>query len=120
MELIFEFIAQLVFELIAELLTDRTFRHSAAGRSWGRFLLYFVIGGVLGGLSLLILPQHLIAQPGLRVLALISHPILLGGIMAYLGKRRARRADDAYGLEAFWPAWGFAFCFGLVRMVFAS
>jgi hypothetical protein len=40
--------------------------------------------------------------------------------MMRLGRWRERRKGQAYGLEAFWPAWAFAFSLGLVRVLFAS
>lgn len=120
MEAIIEVILQFVFELVAELCGDVMLRRLAAQRGFGRALFYGVVGGVIGALSLLVAPAHLMPGAGLRVVALIVNPVLIGLLMARLGRWRTRRDKPEHGLEAFWPAWAFALCLGLVRVIWAD
>ena len=119
-EVILEFLLPLFGELFAELGADLLFRGIASNRRWWRFLLYSLIGAGIGGLSLLVFRGHLINPASLRVTALAVNPVLIGLLMTRLGRWREKRAGAAFGLEAFWPAWGFAFCLGLVRTLFAG
>jgi hypothetical protein len=119
MEALLEILVQGLLELIGELVFDQTFRRAPEnGRL--RVGFYAVLGLVAGFVSLLILRQHSLSDPAWRIAALVINPALIGFLMMRLGRWRARRKGRAYGLEAFWPAWAFAFGFGLVRVVFAS
>lgn len=120
MEAILEVVLQLVLELVAELCGDVVLRRLAAQRGFGRALFYGIVGGVAGAFSLLVAPAHLMPDTSLRVVALMVNPVLIGLLMARLGRWRARRDKPEHGLEAFWPAWAFALCLGLVRVLWAK
>ena len=119
MEPLLEIFFQALFEFFGELVFDQTFRRSpVTGRL--RVGFYAMVGLAAGFISLLVLPQHSVSNTTWRIAALIINPALIGFLMMRLGRWRERRKGQAYGLEAFWPAWGFAFSLGLVRVLFAS
>jgi hypothetical protein len=118
-EEILQFLLELFFQAFIELLFDFVFREMGVDRRVVRIGLYSIVGGVVGAISLAVLHHPIIGSNVLRYVSLFVTPLLLGLAMHWLGRRRRNRGGDEFGLESFWPSWSFAFCFGLVRLLFA-
>ena len=81
---------------------------------------YTVFGAVVGGLSLLVFPDFLMAAKGLRMANVVLSPIVAGLSMAALGKWRERRGQAVLRIDKFWYGYLFALAFGLIRFWFAK
>src|SRR5205823_6727789 len=90
----------------------------ADGDGCGWLVLFAVIGGVCGGISLVLVPKLLLPSLGLRVLNLVLAPIAAGG-MSYLVARHAWAAGGYGPRHHFWRGFWFALAFGLVRFAYA-
>jgi hypothetical protein len=119
-EVLFEFLFQVVVEVLVELGL-----HSASEvnrKPVGPVLAalgYALAGAILGALSLLVLPTHLVAHPW-RIANLIGTPIAVGGVMVAMGAFRARRGEEVLRIDRFAFGYVFALCFALVRFYFAK
>ena len=100
MEIIFEFLFSFLGEFVLQVLGEvfvEVGLHSLAEpfrkepRPWLAAVGYVVFGAVIGGLSLLVFPHHLVASKGLRVANAALSPIVAGLSVAALGAWRARR-----------------------------
>lgn len=119
-EVIGEFLLQAIAEALVELglhAVAEPFRRPP--NSWLAGFGYAILGAIVGGLSLLILPMHL-AGEGLRLANLLLTPIAVGLLMSAIGARRARNGQSVLRIDRF--AWGylFALSFALIRYWFAQ
>ena len=114
-QLLFEFFAQLLLEGIVDVACGR----AGETRPTLRFFLFLLLGTIIGFFSLLVTSAHVITLPTLRYTAAIVVPVLIGLLMAWIGRLRARRGSPPNSLEHFSASWAFAFAFGAVRVVFA-
>ncbi len=80
---------------------------------------YAIFGAVLGGLSLLALPTHLVVG-GWRTFNLIASPIGAGFFMCLVGKWRAKRGEALMRIDRFSYGYLFALSFALIRFYFAK
>jgi hypothetical protein len=119
-----EFIFQFIFELLLQVVVEGVFSIAlgrvAADRPVVRVVLFLALGTVAGGVSLLIFPNHLISHRSLRYAGIVLAPIVVGYVMAQIGRVRANRGKEPRGLEHFVSGWGFAFTFGAVRILCAQ
>ena len=115
LEIVGEFVLQMIFELATEalggLINDRKQRSPAVSA------IGLVFGGVAAGLlSAWLFPNRLIATravvPGA---SLLLAPLATGVAMHLLGKRRRRLERQASSLATFWGGALFAFSMALVR-----
>jgi hypothetical protein len=119
-EALFQLLAELVFQFVVEGVLDLLFGKTLGdARPLVRFLCFLVLGALFGGLSLLVLPAHLVHDRELRYVAVLTVPILLGSVMARIGRAKAKRGTAPNDLEHFFASWGFAFTFGAIRILFA-
>ncbi|MBV1775507.1 hypothetical protein KSF73_07230 [Burkholderiaceae bacterium DAT-1] len=90
------------------------------GQASAHCAFWSILGGVVGGLSLLILPLTAIHWPALRIANLLLAPLLSGYVARTLALRRAANQSDIQPRYHFW----YAFCFTLglvvIRFVFAG
>ncbi len=121
LELVGEFILQIAVEALAEMglhaIADPMRRPV---NPWLAAIGYALFGALLGGLSLLAFPVHLIPERGLRLLNLVVTPAAVGLAMVALGKWRARRGQPQVRLDRFTFGFLFAFSMGVTRFVFAA
>lgn len=116
-----EILAELFFGLVFELAADGFAR--GAGRTATRgvtvvgLVAALLVGAVTGLASLAILPQPLITRRALHVAFVVMAPPIVGGIMAGIGRRRARRGLSRTTLEHFPGGTSFALGFAGVRFV---
>jgi hypothetical protein len=125
--------------MILEPLLEAIFQYLIAGlvdlllRSWGEvfkgfriqhplraFCGYGFFGLILGGISLLFFPHHLIHPSKIHGVSLLISPVLTGLMMWATGAILRRQDRKTTRIESF--AYGFAFAFGLafIRFFFAK
>lgn len=94
---------------------------------------YGLLGGMVGGLTLLVFPRDSLSAPPLRVINLFFAPVLVGLFVVMLGKRqppaveqsdrsRRHRPKNQNQTELYQFSCGFIFAFAiaLVRLIWAS
>ena len=95
MEIIFEFLFSVLGEFLLQVLGEAFLNvglHALAEpfrkqpQPWLAAVGYLVFGAVIGGLSLLVYPDYLVASKGLRVANAALSPIAAGLCMAAVGK----------------------------------
>jgi len=113
-----EILLQILFEFLAELgmhsLADTFKKPKNAVLSTIGFALW---GAMAGGVSLLIFPRSPISDPVFRKINLIVAPIVIGAVMAMIGKIRGKRGQNLVRLDRFGYAFIFAFLMALVRFI---
>ena len=124
-ELLFQIVGEIVLQAIFEVLFELGIRSLADPLRGARSAVLSVIGFVLwgfiaGGLSLLILPTSLITDPRLRVANLVITPIVVGVLMALIGKARLKRGQNLVLIDRFGFAFIFAISMALVRFIWAG
>lgn len=118
MEIVFELLAELVLEIAAEILVElgiHSAEHKQKPRPWLTLIGYGIIGALIGGISLLIFPEHFIRSEGLQILNLVLTPILAGGMICLLDRQRGRHTSSSWHFR-FLCGFIFAFSMALVRM----
>jgi len=123
MEIILELLAEIFLQLIFETLAEagiHFFGRDNKPNPIAAGIGYFLFGAALGALSLFLLPESFISSDGLRWLNLIVTPVVLGFIMAMIGKARTRKGKDTVRIERFVFGYLFAFGLALIRFLFAS
>ena len=83
-------------------------------------IIYVVLGGVLGWVSYLFFPQHLISHPYASVANLILTPIAVGLSLGAIGAWRTKRGTELVRLDKFAYGYAFALAFALARFVLGS
>jgi hypothetical protein len=119
LQFFFEILAQAVFELLAEVGTRslvEPFRRSKLANPLFAVIGYLIYGALAGALSLL-LPKMFVVSQTLRLANLIITPIACGFVMAWFGRFRERRGDNAIKLDTFLYGYLFAFSMAVVRYI---
>ena len=131
MEIIFEFLVQVVFELFLEifggLLVElgvrslaEPFREREARSPYLALAGYALLGFIVGGLSLLIFPQSFVRSSRLHGISLLITPTLAGLVMSGIGWLRHRQGSTVIRLDSFGYGFIFAFDMALVRFLFTT
>ena len=102
MEIIFELLVQLVgeilvqgaFELGGRGVVSIFRKDSAAGNPWLTVCGYVAMGLVSGGLSIWLVPMHLLASPTMQILNLAATPVALGFIFEAVGRWRTNHENQ--------------------------
>lgn len=85
----------------------------------GWLLLFALVGGACGGISLLLAPNLVLPNVGLRVANLVLAPLVAGGVSyavaTFVWAPRGQRAG-----HHFWRGFCFALLFGVVRFAFGK
>ncbi|WP_085355757.1 hypothetical protein [Neisseria dumasiana] len=118
MEILFELLAEFFLQIVAEILAELGIRSADSKRKprlWLTLVGYGIIGALIGGVSLLIFPEHFIRSEGLQMLNLVLTPMLAGGMICLLDRQRGRHTSSSWHLR-FLCGFIFAFCMALVRM----
>jgi hypothetical protein len=121
LEILIELLLELVIYVVFELLAAGALHPIAARRERApphplvRGLAYAVLGGALGGVSVLVWPSGLLHDEFLRVASVIVSPLAAGGAMALLGRYLKKRDRPVVALESFGYGFAFAAAFGVVR-----
>lgn len=123
LELVFEFIVEVVIQLFGEVLLDwfgqarRTRREVATASA---VVGYSALGALVGVLSLKFFPHHFIRNETYRIVALVAGPVTVGLLMSAIGRWRLRRGDTIIRIDRFAYAAVFALAVSLVRWWFAE
>ena len=116
-ELLLQAIFEALFELGLHSLTDTLKRPKNPLFSAIGFIMW---GAMAGGISLLLFPISLIADPLLRGVNLIATPVFAGALMTFVGRVRSKRGQALVRLDRFGYAFIFAFAMALVRFIWAA
>ncbi len=124
-EAIFQIVGELLLQFIFEILLELGYRSAADTLRRPHKPIFSIIGFALwglaaGGISLLIAPSSMIADPRLQWVNLLATPTLAGAGMVLIGKLRTKRGQDLVLLDRFGYAFVFAFAMAVVRFAFAS
>nr|WP_295772543.1 hypothetical protein [Rhodoferax sp.] len=124
-EFVFSFLGEFVLQVLGQLFIEVGL-HSLAEpfrkepKPWLAAVGYVLFGAVLGGVSLLVFPDYLVASKNLRLANAVLSPIAAGLSMAAMGAWRARRGQAVLRIDKFSYGYLFALSLGLVRFWFAS
>jgi hypothetical protein len=87
---------------------------------WLAAIGYLLFGAAAGGLSLLLVPSHLVTTKALRILNVMLTPLAVGALMAGIGVWRTRRGQQLFRIDRFVYGYLFAFALALIRYRFAG
>ena len=124
LEFIFELLGEFLLQVVGEALVEIGF-HSLAEpfrrppNPWLAAIGYALFGAILGGISLLVVPNNLVPEAW-RVANLVATPVAVGGVMALMGAWRARRGQPILRIDRFAYGYLFALFIALVRFYFAA
>ena len=117
LELIFQVFGELLVELGLHSLAE-PFRRQP--NIWVAALGYLLLGGIVGALSVWLVPQHLTRDGWPRLVNLVVTPVLAGFAMTLMGLWRARRGDPVLRIDRFACGYLFALTVAVVRYNFAN
>ena len=122
--IIFEIIAELALQAFAELLVEMGFRSlgetfQTNKNPWLAAFGYAILGALVGGLSLLVFSDHLVAE-GWRVVNLLVTPLIIGFFMALIGAWRRKRGQTVLRIDRFAYGYLFALTFAIIRFCYAK
>jgi hypothetical protein len=124
-EFLFEVLGEFVLQAVVEALVELGF-HSLAEpfrqppNPWLAALGYTLFGAAAGGVSLWVVPSHLVAAEPWRLANLVLTPIAVGSMMCLAGAWRARRGEPVMRIDRFSYGYLFALALALVRFTFAG
>jgi hypothetical protein len=124
-ESVIELLFELFFQLFVEILFELGIRSlveplRAPQNPLVAAIGYALLGTGAGGMSLWLLPHHLVANADWRFLNLIITPMLAGAAMALVGVWRRRRGQTLLRIDRFFYGYLFALAMALVRFKFAA
>jgi uncharacterized YccA/Bax inhibitor family protein len=125
LEFLAEVVGEFILQLFVEVLIEAGFQSLAAPfrKEPSPALAVFghcLFGLIVGGVSLLIFPQHLVASPALRWINLIVTPVLVGLSLTAVGAWRKQRGQIQLRLDTFTYAYLFALSLAAVRFIGAN
>lgn len=119
-QIVGEFLLQAIFEVLGELgLRAVAEPFSKPPNPYVAACGYAIFGLLAGGLSLLLLPHHLVGA-GWRWANLLVTPLAAGLLMSLLGAWRAGRGQALLRIDRFAYGFLFALALALVRFRFAQ
>jgi hypothetical protein len=116
-ELLLQFVAEVLLELGLHALVEPFQKRP---NPWLAAMGYLCFGVAAGGLSLLLVPSHLVTTKALRILNVIITPLAVGALMAAIGVWRTRRGQQLFRIDRFAYGYLFAVALALVRYRFAG
>lgn len=126
LEIVFEILIQGGAEIIAEVVTHKSRKRRRARGIEPKpmnpvvtGILWLAGGALMGAGSLIFFPHSFIHSESLRVANLILTPLLLGALMALLGRKRLANGEEIVPLDKFSNAALFALGMAGVRFFFA-
>ena len=128
MEIIFELLAQLVLEIVVQGIFElggrgivSIFRREGSTvNPWLAICGYIAMGAIAGGISVWLIPMHLLKLPVLQILNLAITPIVLGFIFEFIGRWKTNRDKPRYAVDRFSYGFTFALTMGLIRYFFTA
>jgi hypothetical protein len=128
MEIFFEILAQFVLEIVVQGvfeigghgIASRCSRDSVNVNPWLAICGYIAMGAIAGGVSIWLIPMHLIQSPAFQIMNLAVAPITLGLIFEALGRWKTNQNKPRYFVDRFSYGFTFALIMGLIRYFFAA
>lgn len=125
LEFLFEILGEIVLQIFLEALAELGMRSVAApfqkrSNPWMAAVGYAIFGAAVGGISLLLMPAHLVRQQTLRIFNLLVTPVAVGLLMSVLGTWRARRGHALLRIDRFAYGYLFALSLAVIRFAFAK
>ena len=123
MEFLVELLLQIGIEVLAEFClraVGATLQSENARGPLFAALGYSILGACCGGLSLLVFPAAFLPAGGARVVHLMVSPVLAGGLMALVGRRRRRVGKSTIRFETFGYGYVFALAFAVTRTLWVQ
>ncbi len=121
LEVFSEFLVQLLLEALVEIgLHAQKKPHRRIHNPWLATLAYTGFGMIIGGVSLLIFPAHLITSDAARFINLFATPVAIGLAMSWLGAWRSRRGQVVLCIDRFACGYAFALALAVVRFIAAE
>jgi len=125
MDVLLQIIIETAFQIIVEICiaifehtTGRKIPEDTNNRSF-KFLIYISVGMIIGFGSLFIFPQGVINNETLKIMVLISSPILTGLAMGLIGNWRRNHDKTTVEMESFTNGFVMAFSISLIRYIWA-
>lgn len=121
--LLIQFVVEVVFQILVYLPFDflpRSGEKRGEQSGCGWLMLYLVLGGVCGGLSLLVAPRLLLPSTGLRVANLFATPVAAATLSWAVAEWRRRRGAKIDPWSHFFFALCFALAFSGVRLAYGE
>ncbi|MBA4062203.1 MAG: hypothetical protein C0501_00585 [Isosphaera sp.] len=118
-----QFVAEVLLQAVVYLPFDLPLSRDekTGGRTGcGWPFVYLVVGGVVGGLSLLVAPRLLIHSAPLRLANLVVAPVVAGGVSWGVAAWRRSRGATTCPRTHFWAGFWFVLAFGGVRLAYAA
>lgn len=122
LELFGEVLLQVVLQALAEagLHAVRKPGARAEPSPWLLVVGYVLLGGVVGGLSLLVLPHSLLHGSTARLVGLLLTPVASGLAMSLIGAWRQRRGQQTLAMDRFAYGYLCALVVALIRSHWAG
>ncbi len=125
LEFILELFGEFLIQVLLEGLVEMGFHtlvapFKKAPNPWLAAFGYAIFGGLIGGISVLVFPTHMVSSHGLRLLSLAVVPVLVGGMMVLMGIWRAKRGQSMQRLDRFGYGYVFALSLGMMRYIWAA
>lgn len=122
MELLFEFVFEVVLQIVSEVLVSAGQRRKTQGdrrtlSPWVAALGCIALGALAGWVSSLIFPRLFLTAPTARWANVALTPAAVGWAMAAMGRWRAQKGQAVARLERFAFAYLFALAMSIVRLV---
>ncbi|CAN7405341.1 hypothetical protein LJR289_002481 [Pseudoduganella sp. LjRoot289] len=120
LEMLLQLLGELLIQLLGEALVELGFHAIAEPfrkppNPWLAAAGYLMLGAIVGGLSVLAVPAHLVSTHFLRMANLLLTPVAAGFCMAAAGAWRARRGQALLRIDRFAYGYLFALSFALMR-----
>jgi hypothetical protein len=124
LQFLFEILAEFFLQAIAEVLFEIVLYSLAepfrkGSNPWLAAIGFALFGAIIGGISLLVFPVHLVTIKAWRIVNLVITPIAVGSLMAIIGAWRVRRGQEILRIDRFVYGYLFALALALVRLWFA-
>lgn len=118
-ELLINTVGELIFELVLHAIKESA-KSEGSGYPVLSLFGYAFLGAVAGGTSLLVFPHYFVRNVRHHGIGLLLIPLITGITMSLLGKWKIKRGKDVILLDSFSYGFVFAFCFTLVRFIWAK
>lgn len=119
LQFLFELIINIFSYMPFDFLPTRQERGKEAWPAKTSLVVFFLVGALLGWLSLLLFKHTLIGYSWIRIANVLVAPLISGFYAQLFSGLRKERYPDVLPREHFWQAFNFSLAFALVRFTYA-